>query len=175
MTDKLDFIYAQASVVQLQARYTDAVWRKDIDAFADCFTPDAQWRIGGRILKGRDEIVAQMETIFPKFRRILMTMRNPHVAVTPGGASARTYVTENNVQADGRPVTAIGTYFDRVVDEGGNWRFSWRLFQTSYLGPADLSGTFFEGNPDFGPVPQMPALDAQTIDFTGMHTGGDAS
>jgi ketosteroid isomerase-like protein len=173
MNEKLDFLFAQAAVVQLHARYTDAIWRQDLDAVAGCFTDDAQWRIGGRILSGREAIVAQLSMVFSKFKRILMTMRNPYVEVTPGGASSRTYVTENNVYADGTPVTAIGTYFDRVVDGGQDWRFSWRLFQTSYLGPADFSGDFFEGNPDFGSAPAMPGLDAVTIDFTGMHTGTD--
>ncbi len=171
MNEQLDFLIAQGAVIQLQARYADAIWRKDIDTLADCFTPDAEWRIGGRTMQGRDAILGQLSYVFPKFKRILMTMRNPYVEVTPDGASSRTYVTENNVYADGAPVMAIGTYFDRIVNEDGIWRFSWRLFQTSYLGPADLSGEFFEGNPDFGPAPAMPALDAETIDFTGMHTG----
>lgn len=170
MNDRIDFLIAQAAVVQLHARYTDAVWRQDLDVVADCFTPDAEWRIGGRTMIGRDAIVNQLSLVFPKFKRILMTMRNPYVEVTPGGASARTYVTENNIYADGTPVTAIGTYFDRIVDDGKEWRFSWRLFQTSYLGPADFSGKLFEWNPDFGSAPAMPALDAETIDFTGMHT-----
>lgn len=170
MNEQLDFLIAQAAVIQLQARYADAIWRKDLDTLADCFTPNAEWRIGGRIMAGRDAIVEQLSLVLPKFKRILMTMRNPHLEVTSSGASARTYVTENNVYADGTPVMGIGTYFDRVVDEGGQWRFSWRLFQTIYLGPPDYSGRFFEGNPDFGSAPAMPPLDAETIDFTGMHT-----
>ncbi|MCB2077849.1 MAG: nuclear transport factor 2 family protein [Novosphingobium sp.] len=174
MSEGVDFLIAQAGVIQLHARYTDAIWRQDIEAFTDCFTEDAEWRIGGRTMIGRDAIVGQMSAVFPKFRRILMTMRAPYVEVTPEGASTRTYVTENNVFADGTPVTAIGTYFDRVVDGGQGWRFRWRLFQTSYLGPADFTGTFFEGNPDFGAAPAMPPLDAETIDHTGMHTGRDA-
>lgn len=173
MDKQLKFMLTQAQVLQLQARYTDAVWRKDINAFADCFTEDAQWRTGGKVMTGRGEIVAQMTKIFALFQRILMTMRTPHVVAVPGGATTRTYVTENNIYADGTPVTAIGTCFDRLRDEEGGWRFSWRLFQTAYLGPADLSGAFFEGNPDFGSAPHMPPLDAATIDFTGMHTGVD--
>ena len=173
MTDRMDFLIAQANVIQLHGRYVDAVWRQDLEAFGDCFTEDAQWRIGGRVLIGRDAILSHMSTVFPRFKRILMTLRSPFVEVTPTGASTRTYVTENNVKADGTPVTAIGTYFDRVVDDGRDWRFSWRLFQTHYFGPADLSGTFFEGSPDFGPVPAMPGLDAGTIDFTGMHANPD--
>lgn len=174
MNDPLSFVVTQAAVVQLHARYTDAVWRKDLNAFADCFTLDAQWRIGGRVIVSRDAISTHMADIFGKFRRILLTMRNPYMTVTPEGAEARTYVTENNVFADGMPMTAIGTYFERIVKEDGTWRFSWRLFQTRYVGPADFSGIFFDDdNPDFGPVPQMPPLDAETIDFTGMHTGRD--
>jgi hypothetical protein len=99
-----------------------------------------------------------------------MTMRNPFVALAQPGASARTYVTENNIRADGTPMTAIGIYFDRVIVHAGEWRFAWRLFQTAYFGPPDLSGEFFEGNTDFGAPPAMPPLDAPTIDFTGMHT-----
>jgi hypothetical protein len=74
-------------------------------------------------------------------------------------------VSEQSVLA-GKPFAPIGTYFDRCVDEGDRWRFGWRLFQTHYAGPPDMTGALFE-NPDFGPPPAMPPLDAPTIDHTG--------
>jgi len=43
---------AQAGVRDLHARYTDATFRKDFDAFAGCFAEDAQWRISGRVFRG---------------------------------------------------------------------------------------------------------------------------
>jgi len=32
------------AIRQLQARYTDSVWRQDWDEFGDCFTEDCEWK-----------------------------------------------------------------------------------------------------------------------------------
>ena len=69
-----EFHMAECMIRQLHARYADAVWRKDIDAFADCFTEDCEWRITGCNLKGRAEITDFMSGIFTRFRRILITI-----------------------------------------------------------------------------------------------------
>ena len=164
-----DFAATEAAIRQLHAHYTDAVWRKDFDAFGDCFTEDCEWRIGGAILRGRKEIVAHAQPILSQFRFCLMTLRTPILEAGDGVASGRTYVTEQSVFADGRGFAPIGIYFERFVDQGDRWRFAWRLFQTQYAGPADLSGSFFDKNPDFGPPPNMPSLDAPTYNYTGMH------
>jgi len=164
-----DFLVAESEIRQLHARYADAVWRKDYDAFGDCFTEDAEWRIGGRVLHGRTEIVENLKRLMPNFDRILMTFRTPILEVGEGTATGRTYVTENNVFVDGRSGSSIGIYYEHFVDEGDRWRFTWRLFQTYYLGPADITGPLFE-NPDFGAPPEMPPLDAPTYDHTGLTT-----
>jgi hypothetical protein len=156
-----DFIVAESAIRQLHARYADAVWRKDYDAFGDCFTEDAEWRISGMILRGRVEIVDAMKRLMPRFRRVLITLRTPILEVGNGTATGRTYLSEQSVFEDGRPYGPLGLYYERFVDQGERWRFSWRLFQTLYSGPPDMSGTFFE-NPDYGPPPAMPPLDAQT-------------
>ena len=160
-----EFVVAEAGVRQLYARYTDAVWRKDADSFGDCFTENAEWRIAGQILRGRPEIVTMIKRVFPRYERILLNFRTPILDLADGTANARTLVSEQSL-LQGRPFGPIGTYFDRCVDEGGRWRFAWRLFQTHYSGPPDLTGEFFE-NPDFGPPPAMPSLDAPTYDHTG--------
>lgn len=164
-----DFVAAEAAIRQLHARYADAVWRKDYDAFADCFVEDAEWRVGGRVMRGRAEIVANLQRLLPLCHRILMTFRTPILEVGDGTATGRTYVTENNAFVDGSSGTSIGIYYERFVEQKDRWRFTWRLFQTQYLGPADVTGPFFE-NPDFGPPPQMPPLDAPTYDHTGIST-----
>ena len=51
-----DFLAAESAIQQLHARYIDAVWRKDADAFADCFAKDAEWKIAGMHMRGRTEI-----------------------------------------------------------------------------------------------------------------------
>ena len=58
-------------------------------------------------------------------------------------------------------------YFEHFVDEGDAWRFKWRLFQTHYVGPPDMTGTWFDV-PDYGAPPAMPPLDEVTYDRSGV-------
>lgn len=162
-----EFHIAECAIRQLHARYGDAVWRQDLDAFGDCFAEDCEWRISGRAFRGRNEIKQFMATVFPMFRRILFTLRTPILEVGVGVASARTYVTEESVQADGTALFSIGTYFERFVDQGDRWRFSWRLFQSEYASAPGLTGPFYD-NPVLGPPPAMPPLDAIPADHSGI-------
>jgi uncharacterized protein (TIGR02246 family) len=164
-----DFVVAEAAILQLYARYADAVWRKDPVAFGDCFTEDAEWRISGMVLRGRAAAVGLIQSAFPKYRWILLNFRTPILEVGDGTATGRTLVTEQSVFTDGRAYGPIGTYYDRYVEQGDRWRFSWRLYHVNYAGPPDLSGSFYE-NPDFGPPPRMPPLDAPSYDRTGVLT-----
>lgn len=166
MTDQ---VAVETAIRQFHALYTDAVWRKDYDAFGDCFTEDAEWRIAGMVLSGRPAIVDNLKRLMPSFRRVLMTFRTPILTMGDGTATGRTYVTEQNAFVNGRPGCSIGIYYERFIDQGDRWRCSWRLFQLHYLGPADLTGEFFD-NPDFGPPPAMPPLDAPTFNHSGMGT-----
>lgn len=162
---------AETAVRQLHARYVDAVWRKDPVSFGACFARDAEWRLSGVVIRGRDEIAAFMAAAFTRYRRILLTFRTPIVEVAgPGRLNARTYVSEQSVLADGTAYGPIGTYYERFIEEEGRWCFNWRLFLTDYIGPPDLSGSFFD-NPDFGPPPAMPPLDAASYDRSGILTG----
>src|SRR3954471_23056585 len=107
-----DFTVAEAQIRQLHARYADAVFRKDYDSFADCFTEDCEWRISGLILKGRKEIRTTFENLMGKFRLVLITIRTPIVEVTgEGAACGRSYFTEQSMFMDGKALAAIGTYY----------------------------------------------------------------
>jgi hypothetical protein len=61
----------------------------------------------------------------------------------------------------------MGIYFERFVEQGERWRFTWRLYQLHYMGPADLTGSFFP-QADYGPPPAMPDLDAPTYNYSGL-------
>jgi len=153
------FAAIEARIRQLHAHYTDAVWRKDPDAFGDCFAEDAEWRISGMLFAGRDEIVAGITQIFSNMNRVLMTFRTPELEMSgTGRAIGRTYVTEQCTWQAREPNVSIGRYYEHFVDEGDRWRFSWRLYQLLYTGPADLSGDFID-QPDYGAFPGMPPLD----------------
>ena len=166
-----DFVAAEAGVRQLHARYADAVWRKDYAAFADCFAENAEWRIAGVVLRGRAPIQAALEAMMGDFERVLISFRNPVLEVGQGVAAGRTYVTEDRAFRNAPPSSTIGLYYERFVDQGDRWRFSWRLFQLHYVGPPDMSGRFFD-QPDYGPPPAMPPADAPTFSSAALLARG---
>jgi hypothetical protein len=97
----------------------------------------------------------------------MITLRTPILDLhVDGTASGRTYFSGQNVLADGSAFAPLGVYYERFVRHDGRWRLSWRLFQSLYAGPGDLSGTFHEA-PDYGPPPRMPPRDAQTVHVSG--------
>jgi hypothetical protein len=156
---RLELLAAEAGIRQLQARCSDAVWRKDLDAFGDCFAADAEWRIAGRLLAGRAACVAFLAEILPQIRRVLITMHVPILDVSRDSAIGRTYLTEANARKGRPPVFPIGIYYDRFVrQDDGRWRFHWHHYQSFYYGPNDMSGPFAEVT-DYGPPFGMPGPD----------------
>lgn len=162
-----DLLSARDGVRDLLSRYTDAVWRNDYQAFGDCFTDDAEWRISGKVLGGRREIIKSITAAMTPFRRILIKFENPIVSLDGQGALSRVYLTEHAAFTETGTLMTVGAYYDRVVCQGERWRFSWRLFDLHYVGPPDLSGTFYD-NAEHGPPPAMPRLDAVPPDHFGQ-------
>ena len=152
-----DYLIAEAGIRRLHARYADAVFRKDYVSFAECFTPDAQWLIVGRTLHGPGEIVAFLEARMARFHWVLMTFGTPLLELGQNSATGRTYVTEQSAAKDGQHTSSVATYYERFHEQNGEWKRSWAMFQLHYLGPADLSGTFFPQT-DYGPPPAMPPV-----------------
>ena len=161
------FLIAAEEVRQLHARYTDAVWRKDYPAFGNCFAEDCEWRISGLTMKGRKEIVTTFENLMTRFKKVLINLRNPVINIEADGTvTARTYLNEQSQFADGRGYGPLGTYYERFVDDGDQFRFKWRLFQTQYGGSPDMTGDVFT-NPEWGAPPGMPPLDTVAINHSG--------
>jgi ketosteroid isomerase-like protein len=146
---------ADCAVRQLHARYIDAVWRHDAQAFGDCWTQDAKWKIIGSELNGREAIVALWAQVMANFKRVIQFYHPPILEIGDRGCFGRTYVTEHNMFNDGRKAFTIGLYHESYRDEGDRWRFTWRHFDLFYMGPPDLSGRFFD-IPDYGPPPRHP-------------------
>jgi hypothetical protein len=153
----------EAQVRQLHARYTDAVWRKDAQAFAKLFTPEGEWRISGLAMRGRGEIEAAIDKIFSSLHRVLFTYGDPVLDHVAGELRGRVMVNERVAWADGRANISIGRYFERYGEWDGRLCFDWRLFELHYRGAPDFSGEWFE-HPDPGAPPAMPPRDRQTVD-----------
>lgn len=158
MSDKIRFLLAESGIRQLQARCADSVWRKDFETFGDCFTEDAEWRIAGKVLRGRAECVGFLKQMMPRIDRVLMTMYTPILQVGDGTAIGRTYITEKTARKDQAAVFPIGIYFDRFELQDGRWRFASHHYQSYYYGPIDLSG-HFSAFTDYGPPFGMPEDD----------------
>jgi hypothetical protein len=150
-----DYLLAEAGIRRLHARYADAVFRKDYATFADCFTEDAEWRLGSYVLRGRQEATAFLQDRLAKSHWVLMTFRTPILEIGHGTATGRTYVTEQNAYRDEPPVYTVATYYERFVEQNGLWRRAFALFQLHYMGKDDLSGAFY-AQEDYGAPPAMP-------------------
>lgn len=157
-----DFVVADCGIRQLYARFADAVWRKDNDAFADCFAADGEWKIASLHFRGRAEIAGAFGKLLAICARVQIITGTPLLEVGRGTAAGRIAITELAKMTDGSSAMTLGIYYDRYVQEGDRWRFAWRHFGLHYRGPVDLSADLVEC-PDYGPFPGMPGPDEPTF------------
>ena len=156
-----DWLTADAGVRRLYGLYADALWRKDPDAFGACFSEDAVWKIAGRTIRGRAQIVAGFEAMTASAHKVAMFTGLPVVSVECGEVTARTQVTEYSKLKDGTAIRTLAVYHDRLVEDGDGWRFAWHHFDMAYYGPPDFSAPYHDC-PDHGPPPGFPGPDAPT-------------
>jgi uncharacterized protein (TIGR02246 family) len=157
----VDLVAAECAIRQLQARYADALWRKDPGSFAALFAEDAEWKLGGMHLTGRETIRQTFAKYMVHTGRTLMTFRTPIVGIVDGAVQSRTYVHEQNRFADGRTADTIGIYYERFVQAEGRWLFRFRHWNLYYIGPPDFTGSLYDVI-DYGPPPGFPGPDAPT-------------
>jgi len=157
-----EFVVADSGIRQLHARFTDAVWRKDADAFADCFAHNGEWKIASMHILSRAEIGSTFGKLMGACDRVQLILGMPILEVEPGAATGRIQITELAKMMDGSSAMTLGVYYDRYVEEAGRWRFQWRHFSLHYRGPVDLSAALV-ASPDYGPPPGMPSPDEPTL------------
>ena len=146
---------------RLHALCADAVWRKDGQAFAQCYSEDATWKIAGLTLQGHDAIGQALGELGAANERILMVFGSPILSINEGLLTGRTYAVEHVKRFDGTAASTIGVYYEKFAFVEGRCLFQWRHFDFAYFGPPDLSATFFP-DPERGPPPAFPAADAPT-------------
>lgn len=157
-----ELVIAEYGIRQLHARFADAVWRKDAEAYADCFAEDAEWKIATMHIRGRADIGGTFAKLLAACARVQIIAGTPLLEIGQGTATGRIHVTELAKMVDGSSALTLGVYYDRYVEEAGRWRFQWRHFGLHYRGPTDLSAALVEC-PDYGPPPGMPGPDEPTF------------
>lgn len=103
-------------------------------AFADLFTDDAELAVMGSVHRGRAAIEAFMAAAQPPERRGKHLCANPLIDVADDGTSATAvtdYVFVARAGDQAGPmgsftITSAGRYHDRLVLDGGTWRFARR-------------------------------------------------
>ncbi len=156
-----DFVSAECGIRQLHARFVDAVFRKDADAFANCFADNAEWKIAGLHIRGREEIRTMIGKLLGTCARVQLIVGLPLLEVGNGEAQGRIPVTELAKMNDGSTALTLGVYHDLYTEADGRWLFQWRHFSLHYRGPSDLSAALVD-SPDYGPFPGRPAADEPT-------------
>lgn len=155
------YISAEIGIRRLHALCADAVWRKDLDAFAQCFTVDGEWKIAGLHCRGRTAIGETLGQLLTQNERVLMNFGEPILDFGSSEISGRTYAVEQVKPWTGEAQSTIGLYFEKFAEIDGQWLFTWRHFDMYYFGPANLSNPLFEFR-DYGPSPATPLPDAPT-------------
>ncbi len=159
MTDPIATDYG---IRQLHARCADAVFRKDADAFSECFAWTGEWKIAGMHIRGRDDIRDKFSLLLSPCELVQLLTGTPVLEFSEEGVSGRLQVTELAKMQDGSAALTIGVYFDRYVEEDGRWCFGWRHFGLHYRGPIEMPADLVPC-PDFGPPPGMPGPDEPTL------------
>jgi uncharacterized protein (TIGR02246 family) len=108
--------------------YSDAVFRKDAEAWIECWAREAVWRLPGMEVAGRDKIKAAWVGAMGAFN-LAGFFANPGSIVVEGDtATATNYTQEILILAAGGVRKIIGSYADDLVKEDGVWRFASRAY-----------------------------------------------
>lgn len=158
----IDMIAADFGIRQLHARFVDAVWRKDAEAFAGCWARDGLWKIAGMEVRGRPALVDACNQLLGRCKRIHLLCGPAIIEAQGDTVIGRLNITEFATMNDGATAMTIGWYHDRYMEEGGQWRFALRHWSFKYRGPPDLTGAYID-TPDYGPFPGFPAADEPTF------------
>ena len=108
--------------------YGDAVARRDPEAWAATWAPNAVWRFGGRELQGRDTIVSAWRGAMGQYAAIAFMAFPGAIAVEVDRARLRTHTLEHLVPVDGPKRIQAGIYEDELVRSDDRWVFASRTF-----------------------------------------------
>lgn len=118
-----------SEIQALYARYAHAFDSSNPEMYGNVFTPDGEFVIGERVLKGRKEISALAATRGPvkDHPKILHVNSNVLIEPSPEGAKGSAYVVLMDL-AKNPAITGGGVYQDSIVRTPDGWRFKKRTY-----------------------------------------------
>lgn len=109
--------------------YSDAVTRKALADYLDCWTEDGVRLGDGGECLGTDGLRAHWEGTWKALSQMVFMTQIGAIEVDGDHASARSYCLETMRLRGGSTHQLIGTYEDQLRRTGGIWRFSERRYR----------------------------------------------
>lgn len=109
--------------------YGDAVTRRALDDYLDCWTDDGQRFGSGGECHGRDELRTHWHGIWKALAQMAFMTQIGAIEVAGTAATARSYCLETLRFHDGTTRQLVGTYDDELRRVDGVWRFSVRRYR----------------------------------------------
>lgn len=140
-------IVDREEIRHLTACWTDAVNRRDYEAFRGLWTEDAVWTIGQPLpmqVAGADSIVAKLQELLTLDKAFFQALHQGVIEINQDEAAARWGVTEF-----GKPPNPDQGYFnhafyrDQLVKTPAGWRFARRDYQYIYVDSSLLRGEWY--------------------------------
>lgn len=131
------------AIRELVDRYSLAVTRRDWEAVARCFHPNARWRASvGYDFQGRETIRESLKQVVESLEFLVQMT---HACVIDDLTADRARVTSVLKEFGRRPngqggVFVLGVYTDAVIKADGRWVFQDRDFQVHYIDTAAPPG-----------------------------------
>lgn len=119
----------QVAIRALIDSYSDAVFRRDAQAWGATWAEDALWNLMGTEVRGREAIVGLWTQAMAGFPFVAFFAQIGHLAITGDRAKGRVYTHEYLELADGSISRPIGQYLDVYTRTADGWRFAERRFQ----------------------------------------------
>jgi ketosteroid isomerase-like protein len=139
---------------ELFGAYSDATFRRDVDAWLSCYATEGVWVLMGKEIRGKDELRSQWSWLWSTLERMAFFTEIGAIQVEGDRASARSYCREILHYQDGSMRKVIGSYEDQLVSRGGAWLFARRDYRLLTNEGAILpAGTVCSGKHDLVAAP----------------------
>lgn len=121
------------AIRELIDRYSDAVMRRDADAYIATWATDGRWCFRGGEMVGHDQILPFWRKAMDGFAEV-MFMANPgSIRIDGDRAEVVTYTFEHLEMRDGARRFQAGRYDDVIVRGDAGWQFQQRTFSAREL------------------------------------------
>ena len=137
----------------LEARYCDAVIRRDADAWESTWASDGAWVFMGQVIEGRENILAFWKQAMDGFPMIIHQYFSGGIKIDGDQATCRWYILETVVDTNGESKQFFGVYNDDCVKIKNDWLFMKRRFDLIYQGTGLLDADGWQGYPQVLNIP----------------------